>query len=136
MKKKSKRKLQYEANKSAKVGTEITCPICGTKFVKRQYAQAFCNTKCKDAFWNAKGDRHSIGYYEKYDNKHPERKVRRALYSMDIINARDEAELEARMALVNDEGFRRYLNDDCDVCDIPNCNVDLATQYYNYLGID
>lgn len=25
--------------------------------------------------------------------------------------------------------------DDCDVCDIPNCNVDLATQYENYLGI-
>lgn len=136
MAKKSKRKLQYEANKSAKVGTEITCPICGTKFVKRQYAQAFCDTKCKDAFWNAKKDRHRAGYYEEYDNKHPERKVRRALYSMDIINARDEAELEARMALVNDEGFRRYVNDDCDVCDIPNCNVDLATQYENYLGID
>lgn len=25
--------------------------------------------------------------------------------------------------------------DDCDVCDIPNCNVDLETQYENYLGI-
>ena len=136
MAKKSKRKLQYEANKSAKVGTEITCPICGTKFVKRQYAQAFCDTKCKDAFWNAKKDRHRVDYYEEYDNKHPERKLRRALYSMDIINARDEAEMEARMALVNDPDFRRYVNDDCDVCDIPNCNVDLATQYENYLGID
>lgn len=136
MAKKSKRKLQYEANKSAKVGTEITCPICGTKFIKRQYAQAFCDGKCKDAFWNAKRDRHSVGYYEKYDNKHPERKLRRALYSMDVINARDEAEMEARMALVNDPDFRRYVNDDCDVCDIPNCNVDLATQYENYLGID
>ena len=136
MAKKSKRKLQYEANKSAKVGTEITCPICGIKFVKRQYSQAFCNGKCKDAFWNAKKDRHRAGYYEEYDNKHPERKLRRALYSIDILNARDSAELEARMALVNDEGFRRYVNDDCDVCDIPNCNVDLATQYENYLGID
>ena len=136
MAKKSKRRLQYEANKSTKVGTEITCPICGTKFVKRQYSQAFCDGKCKDAFWNAKGDRHNVGYYEKYDNKHPERKLRRTLYSIDVINARDEAELEARMALVNDEGFRRYVNDDCDVCDIPNCNVDLATQYENYLGID
>ena len=136
MAKKSKRKLQYEANKNAKVGTEIACPICGTKFVKRQYAQAFCDTKCKDAFWNAKRDRHSVGYYEKYDSKYPERKLRRALYSMNVINARDEAYMEARMALVNDEGFRRYVNDDCDVCDIPNCNVDLATQYENYLGID
>lgn len=136
MEKKSKRKLQYEANKSAKVGTEITCPICGTKFVKRQYSQAFCDGKCKDAFWNAKKDRHRVGYYEEYDNKHPERKLRKALYSIDVINARDEAELEARMALVNDPEFRRYVNDDCDVCDIPNCNVDLATQYKNYLGID
>lgn len=136
MAKRSKRRLQYEANKNAKVGTEITCPICGTKFVKRQYSQAFCDGKCKDAFWNAKGDRHSVGYYEKYDNKHPERKLRRALYSIDVINARDEAEMEARMALVNDPDFRRYVNDDCDVCDIPNCNVDLATQYENYLGID
>ena len=136
MAKKSKRKLQYEANKSAKVGTEITCPICGTNFVKRQYSQAFCDGKCKDAFWNAKRDRHSVGYYEKYDNKHPERKLRKALYSIDVINARDEAEMEARMALVNDPDFRRYVNDDCDVCDIPNCNVDLTTQYENYLGID
>lgn len=136
MAKNSKRKLQYEANKSAKVGTEITCPICGTKFVKRQYAQAFCCSQCKDAFWNARGDRHSVGYYEKYNNKHPERKVRAALYSMDIITASDTDEVYARMALVNDEGFRRYINNDCDVCDIPNCNVDLATMYENYLGID
>lgn len=133
---KSKRRITYEKNKKSKVGDEITCPICGAKFVKRQYSQAFCNGKCKDAFWNAKGDRHSARYYEKYDNKHHERKLRRALYSMDVINARDAEELEARMALVNDPDFRRYVNDDCDVCDIPNCNVDLTTQYENYLGID
>ena len=46
------------------------------------------------------------------------------------------AELDARMALVNDPDFRRYVNDDCDVCDSPKCNVDLATQYENYLGFD
>lgn len=132
----SKRKLQYEANKGAKVGEEITCPICAKKFIKRQYSQSFCNSKCKDAFWNAKKDRHRAGYYKEYDNKHPERKIRRVLYSMDIINAHDEAEIEARLALVNDEDFRRYVNDDCDVCDIPNCNVDLVTMYENYLGID
>lgn len=133
---KSKRRLQYEANKSANVGTEITCPICSTKFVKRQYSQAFCDGKCKDAYWNAKKDRHRVGYYKEYDNKHPERKLRRALYSMEVHNAYDAEELDARMALVNDEEFRRYVNDDCDVCDIPNCNVDLATMYENYLCID
>lgn len=133
---KSKRKITYEANKKAKVSTDIICPICGTKFVKRQYSQAFCCGRCKDAYWNAKGDRHSVGYYKKYDNKHPERKLRRELYSMDIINARDEAEMYARMALVNDPDFRRYVNDTDDLCDMPSCNVDLATQYNNYLGID
>ena len=133
---KSKRKITYETNKKAKVGDEIVCPICSQKFVKRQYSQAFCCGSCKDAFWNAKGDRHSVWYYEKYDNKHPERKLRRALYSMNVVNTRDSEELEARMALVTDEGFRRYVNDDCDVCDIPNCNVDLSTMYLNYLGVD
>lgn len=133
---KSKRKITYKTNKKAKVGDEIICPVCSQKFVKRQYSQAFCCGSCKDAFWNAKGDRHSVGYYEKYDNKHPERKLRKALYSMNVINFRDCEELEARIALVNDEDFRRCVNDDCDVCDIPNCNVDLATMYKNYLGID
>lgn len=133
---KSKRKLQYESNKNARVGEEIICPICGTKFVKLQYSQAFCCSRCKDAYWNAKGDRHSIGYYEKYDNKHPERKLRKALYSMKVHNSYDIEELDARMALVYDEAFRRYVNDDCDICDIPSCNVDLATMYENYLGVD
>ena len=133
---KSKRKIAYEKNKKAKVGDEITCPICGTKFKKRQYSQAFCDSKCKDTYWNAKGDRHSVDYYEKYDNKHPERKLRKALYSIDVINSRDADELEARMALINDEGFRRYVNGDCDVCGIPDCNIDLMTIYKNYLGID
>lgn len=133
---KSKRKIIYETNKKAKVGDEIICPICSKKFIKRQYSQAFCCGECKDAFWNAKKDRHRAGYYEDYDNKHPERKLRQALYSMDILTARDSDELEARMVLATDEGFKRYVNDDCDVCDIPNCNVDLATMYKNYLGID
>ena len=136
MAKKSKRKMQYETNKGAKVGEEIICPICGTKFIKRQYAQAFCCSKCKETYWNAKRDRHSVGYYEKYDNKHPERKLRRALYSMEVHNAYDADELDARMALVTDEEFRRYVYDDFGIGDIPRCNVDLATMYKNYLGID
>ena len=48
----------------------------------------------------------------------------------------DAEELEARMTLVNDPDFRRYVNDDCDICDIPSCNVDLVTMYENYLGVD
>jgi endogenous inhibitor of DNA gyrase (YacG/DUF329 family) len=136
MRKISKRKEIYITNKTMKVGEICICPICGKEFTKRQYAQAFCCGKCKDAYWNAKKDRHRASYYEEYDNKHPERKLRRALYSMDIINARDGAEMEARIALATDEDFRRYVNDDCDVCDIPNCNVDLATMYNNYLCRD
>lgn len=136
MAKKSKRKIIYELNKSAKVGTEIVCPICGKSFIKRQYSQSFCNSKCKDAYWNAKKDRHRAGYYEEYDNKHPERKLRRALYSMEIHNAYDAEELEARMALATDKDFRKYVNDDFNVDDMPSCNVDLVTMYENYLCRD
>lgn len=49
----------YKNNKAAKVGTEIECPVCHTKFKKRQYSQAFCCTECKDRFWNHHNpDRH------------------------------------------------------------------------------
>jgi hypothetical protein len=136
MRKISKRKERYNTNKTSKVGDACLCPVCGKEFTKTHYAQAFCCGKCKNAYWNAKGDRHRTGYYEEYDNAHPERKLRRALYSMDILNARDSDELEARMALATDEDFRRYVNDDCDVCDIPNCCVDLSTKYNNYLCRD
>ncbi len=136
MRKISKRKERYNTNKTSKVGDSCICPVCGKEFTKTHYAQAFCCGKCKNDYWNAKGDRHRAGYYEEYDNARPERKLRRALYSMSIINARDEEEMEARMALVSDEDFRRYVNDDCDVCDIPNCCVDLSTKYNNYLCRD
>jgi hypothetical protein len=136
MRKISKRKERYNTNKASKVGDACSCPVCGKEFTKTHYAQAFCCGKCKNAYWNAKGDRHRAGYYEEYDNARPERKLRRALYSMDILNSRDSDELEARMALATDEDFRRYVNDDCDVCDIPNCSVDLATVYNNYLCRD
>ena len=42
---------------------KIVCPICGETFLKRQYAQAFCCSDCKDKYWGKKGDRHSKGYY-------------------------------------------------------------------------
>lgn len=70
-KKISKRQKQYLANKDAKVGDIIKCCVCGKEFVKRQYAQAFCSSHCKDVYWNAKNnDRHSdADYYRKYNNK-------------------------------------------------------------------
>lgn len=66
-------KSSYELNKAAKVGEQITCPVCGTVFNKKQYSQAFCCKECKDSYWNKKGDRHKEGYYSDYNMKHPER---------------------------------------------------------------
>lgn len=61
-----KRKSLYRTNKEAKVGTEIECPVCHTKFIKRQYSQAFCCSQCKDKFHNnCDGDRHR--YESSYD---------------------------------------------------------------------
>ena len=68
---KKKRKSLYKLNKEAKVGETIECPICHTKFTKKQYSQAFCSTRCKDRFWNAKGDRHQ--YVDYTDDKMSDR---------------------------------------------------------------
>jgi len=50
-------KERYNINKAAKVGTEITCPSCGTVFIKKTKAQVFCTvkkgTRCKDFYWNS-----------------------------------------------------------------------------------
>lgn len=47
---------RYRINKDAKTGDELTCPSCGSKFIKNNYQQAFCKTKsgtkCKDRYWN------------------------------------------------------------------------------------
>ena len=52
----SQLKKLYNTAKSAKVGEEVTCPGCKTKFVKTSYQQAFCKTQggivCKDKYWN------------------------------------------------------------------------------------
>lgn len=62
----------YRDNKAALVGTEIECPVCHHKFIKRQYSQAFCCGSCKDKFHNRHdGDRHKSGYYKKYDADKP-----------------------------------------------------------------
>ena len=52
----SKLRIEYGFAKSAKVGDEVCCPSCKTKFVKSSYQQVFCKTKggtkCKDYYWN------------------------------------------------------------------------------------
>lgn len=81
----SQRKKQYNANKLAKVGDEIVCPICGTHFVKKQWQQAFCCNSCKETFWNAKGDRHKDkNYYHNYNSKHSERLERVGIFKEDL----------------------------------------------------
>jgi uncharacterized Zn finger protein (UPF0148 family) len=85
MAKKTKTNARYEENKAAKVGMELICPVCGSRFTKKQWAQAFCCTKCKDTFWNNKGDRHREGYYEDYDLSHPSRLRNRIIYGSSRI---------------------------------------------------
>ena len=103
--KKSKRQQQYEINKAAKTSEIIICPICGTSFKKKQYSQAFCCSKCKDKYWNDKGDRHDPDYYEEYDNARPDRKMRRKLYgSQRVVSI--GGELTPRQ---NDDIFGRLL---------------------------
>ncbi|MDE6493085.1 MAG: hypothetical protein K2L50_00685 [Bacteroidales bacterium] len=66
MKHKNRKKGLYRTNKEAKVGEEIECPVCHTRFKKRQYSQAFCCLHCKDTFHNRRQpDRHR--YADSYD---------------------------------------------------------------------
>lgn len=62
-----KKEERYIENKQAKVGTELRCPGhgCGNTFVKKSYQQAFCCTKCKDAFWNKRTE--FYGYRKQVD---------------------------------------------------------------------
>ena len=62
-----KKEERYIENKQAKVGTELRCPGhgCGNTFVKKSYQQAFCCTKCKDAFWNKRAE--FYGYRKQVD---------------------------------------------------------------------
>lgn len=49
-------KQRYKINKESKVGSELICPSCASKFIKTSYQQAFCKSKtgtiCKDKYWN------------------------------------------------------------------------------------
>ena len=47
----------YDKAKTAKVGETVTCAGCKTQFVKKHYQQAFCQTKCKDKYWNFINDK-------------------------------------------------------------------------------
>lgn len=128
--KKSHRKLQYELNKASKVGEFITCPVCGEEFKKKSYQQAFCCTKCKDAYWNNKKDRHRSGYYTEYNRKHPERYE--CLIGLGFTN-RDREENYALYKYATDKDFRDYVNqppigDDESMM----CTVDLVTELENF----
>jgi hypothetical protein len=56
IKNKKKLKKARQLCQEAKIGEEISCPSCGTRFVKKSYQSVFCKskkgTKCKDNFWN------------------------------------------------------------------------------------
>lgn len=43
---------RYNKVKDAKIGEEISCPVCGKVFTKKTYQQKFCCTKCKNKYWN------------------------------------------------------------------------------------
>lgn len=52
-KQQKKKQLFNTLNKKSKVGSMITCPVCGKRFFKKQYSQSFCSLHCKDSFWNS-----------------------------------------------------------------------------------
>lgn len=129
------RNQQYKANKQAKTGETIICPVCGEAFVKKQYSQAFCCGECKDKFWNKKGDRHRAGYHREYNKKHPERIER----WIDITsNAQEREEREALHRYLTDEGFRNYVDDGNAMSGMGwgghECYVPLSVQLQNYEG--
>ena len=51
-----KMQTRYLMNKDLAVGSEMICPSCGTKSIKKYSQQSFCKTKdgtkCKDKYWN------------------------------------------------------------------------------------
>ena len=113
MKKISKRQQTYLANKDAKVGTEITCPVCQTSFIKKQWSQAFCCSKCKDAYWNAKTDRHSSGYYKNYNESHPKRLERVGIFKDDVTGKLGHYDSEGNFWTFEEE------RDFFDMCENP-----------------
>lgn len=120
----------YEENKAAKVKSEIECPVCHCRFIKKQWQQVFCSDKCKNKFWNKKGDRHKPGYFFKYDKSHPERLRRMIAYK-----ARNEKEYIALTEYFFNPDFRKYVDDPPIGDEALACHVDLYTQYENFHGL-
>ena len=91
---------RYDINKQAKVGEELICPICGHRFKKKSYQQAFCSTFCKDKYWNQK--RKDNGYFRQYNLEHPERLERIGFnkeLTADLCLGDDECESLAQITL-------------------------------------
>lgn len=79
----------YNFNKKAKVGEEIVCPVCGEKFIKKQYSQAFCCGRCKDRYHNRrKGNRYKTTTPQYTMSKSEKRRYR---YSFDAMVERAKA---------------------------------------------
>lgn len=110
----------------------MVCKHCGKEFAKKSYQQVFCCPECKNAYWNKKGDRHRKGYYRKYNKKHPERILR----IMPSLSVRDRYECFAMEQYLTDEGFKMYLREGGYHADGGECQVDLYTEWCNYMGID
>lgn len=125
------RNQQYKANKEAKVGETIICPVCGEAFIKKQYSQAFCCGECKDKFWNKRGDRHRKGYHQEYNKKHPERIARLAGLAG---NAEEREEWNALHRYLTDKGFKRYVDEGNAMIDDGGCYVPLSVELKNYEG--
>ena len=98
----------YSYNKDAKVGTTLICPICCENFTKRQYSQAFCCSECRNEYWNKNGDRHSKGYYTKYNKEHPERLNRGYTKGYVNGNVNDGPERKQKGGYVYDNLGRAY----------------------------
>ena len=111
MNSKKKKIKRYDLNKQASVGDELVCPVCGKKFTKKSYQQAFCSTFCKDKYWNQK--RRDKGYFKRYNIDHPERLERIGIYmdedhSADYALGDPEWESLGHITVDNEMHFLRY----------------------------
>ena len=129
----------YEQNKAAKVGETIRCACCGKEFVKKQYSQAFCCGKCKDKYWNRKGDRHNNpNYYRNYNAEHPERlefvRERWLEKAVPGLSRAAREEREAMREYMQNERFREYVKENSYDWDWDGCYVPLSVRLENFEG--
>jgi len=43
---------RYFIAQKAAIGSKIKCAYCSKIIIKKHYRQRFCNTKCKNKYWN------------------------------------------------------------------------------------